>query len=191
MHARTLVEARRARRVLDVDTECDRRLSGLAKPPERLAEQRKAEAAPPPGRPDAERSDEPPVAVSLRVVPRERDDLVPRPDDRHESGVEPTRAERPLAPRVVVQRDVVPLVRERLDLRGVEQRPVAVRLERPQLDTVRPDGIGLRLGDVDDHAEEAPHVLEAPAGQEVGRAFVPHEMRRLEHDPLAVRPLGP
>src|SRR4029078_8679407 len=40
VHARALVEARRAGRVLDVVPEGDRRLSGVAKPPERLAEQR-------------------------------------------------------------------------------------------------------------------------------------------------------
>src|SRR6476659_2227871 len=190
VHARALVESRRAGRVVDVDTEGDRRLSGLAKPPERLAEQREAETASSPGRPDAERPDEPPVAVSLRVVPRERHDLVSRPDDPRETRVEAARAERPPAPRVVVERDVVPLLRECLDLRRVEHRPVAVRLERSQLGAVRPDGIGLRLSDVDDHAEEAPRVLEAPAGEDVGRALVPHELRRLEHDPLTVRPLG-
>src|SRR4029079_11164380 len=59
-HPGALVESGRAGRILDVDTECDRRLSGLAKSPERLAEQRQAEPAPAPSRPDAERPDEAP-----------------------------------------------------------------------------------------------------------------------------------
>src|SRR6188472_304384 len=191
VHAGPLVETRGAGGVLHVDAERDRRFSGLAEAAERVVEQREAEPAPAPRRPDAERPDETPVAMTLRVVRRERDDLVNRPDDGCESGVEPALAERPLAPRVVIEHDVVPLVRECLDLRGVEHRPVAVRLERSQLHAVRPDGIGLRLGDVDDHAEEAPRVLEASADEEPGRPVVAHEMRRLEDDPLAGRPLGP
>src|SRR4029079_11198464 len=189
-HPGALVEPGRAGGILDVDTEGDRRLSGLAKPTERLPEQRQPEPTPPPCRPDPERSDEAPVAVSLRVVPRERDDLVSRPDDRPETRGEAARAESPLAPRVVLVHDVVPFVRERLDLRVVEHRPVAVRLEGSELDALRPDGIGLRLGDVDDHAEEASRILEPPAGEEPRRAVVAHEMRRLEHDSLTVRPVG-
>src|ERR1044072_5230306 len=43
VHAGPFVEARRAGGVLDVDAERDRRLSRLAKPAERVAEQREAQ----------------------------------------------------------------------------------------------------------------------------------------------------
>src|SRR5689334_4030589 len=78
VHSRALVKAGRSGGVVDVDAERDRRLADRPEPPERVAEQRKAEAAASPGRPDAQRPDEAPVPVALRVVPRECDDLVAR-----------------------------------------------------------------------------------------------------------------
>ena len=83
-HPRALVEPRRTGGVLGVDAEGDGRLPGLPEPAERLPEQRQAEAPPAPALANPEDPDPAPVAVPLRVVERERDHLVPRPDDRHE-----------------------------------------------------------------------------------------------------------
>src|SRR6188472_213896 len=129
-HARAFVEARRARGVLDVHPERDGRLTGPAEPPEGLVEEREAEAAAPPRGPHAERADEAPVAHSLRIVAREGDDLVTGPDDRHQRRVEARAAEDAVAPFVVADRGIAPLVRERLELRVVQSRAVAVGVER-------------------------------------------------------------
>ena len=68
-------------------------------------------------------------------------------------------------------------------------RPVAVHVERTQLDALRPDRGRLRPGDVDDHAEEAPDAKEAATREEGGRRVVTDEVRRFEHHPLTGRPV--
>ncbi len=52
---------------------------------------------------------------------------------------------------------------------------------------VRPLRLRLLGRDVDHHAEEASHALEAPPREQHGRPLVADEVRRLEHDPLVRR----
>src|SRR4029077_17900359 len=96
-------------------------------------------------------------------------ELVAVPGDRHERRVEAPDREGPLLPDVVRAADVPPLVDERLLVRRMHCRPVAVHVERTQLDALWPDRGRLQPGDVDDHAEEAPDADIASTREEGGR----------------------
>src|SRR3954469_19159618 len=127
-HSGALVEAERAGVVRRVDAEPDAPLAALPEAPERVAEQRRAHAelAPPAA---GEEHLHPAAPVGVGGADRPRGDLVAGPDDGPERGVEALAAEVALRPRLEVARRVVPVIGERLLVRGVERARLAVGVE--------------------------------------------------------------
>src|SRR5450631_2742150 len=76
-------------------------------------------------------------------------DLVPGTDDAPERRVEALAPEVTLRPRLEVARRVVPVVRERLLVHGVELERITLRVERDDAQSVRPLGCGWRRLELD------------------------------------------
>ena len=133
----------------------------------------------------AERADPAPVAEPLRVVERDRGDLVAVPDDEEQLRIELLHLEGALRPRLVVARLVPPLVLERLlDARRARCRPSRSRSNGRSSRPVGPDRRRDRSGEVGDHAEERADAHVPAAGEQLRGARVADEVRRLDRDGL-------
>jgi hypothetical protein len=109
------------------------------------------------------------AAVRVARADRPGDDLVPGADDAPQRWVEALAPEVALGPRLEVARRVVPVIRERLLLCGVELERILLRVEGDDAQPVRPLGCGRGRLELDAHLAEDAHGsvaarLEQPAG---------------------------
>src|SRR5688572_17216643 len=120
MHSGPFVEMKCAGVALGVDAEADAPLAARPELAERLRQQRCSEPPPPPGTP-CEQDGDPPAAVQACDVDRSGSDLAAgtyhRPQRRIELGAVDVKG----PPLVERARPVLPVVGERLLLRGVER----------------------------------------------------------------------
>src|SRR5262249_36043356 len=139
LHPGPLVEPGRAGRVLRIDSERHSALAAPGKDRERLEQKREAEAATPPGRPDADVVD---VAdATARRTGCEARDLLPVERHDPQLRIEALTLDPVPAPRLELAADESPLVGERLHDRGMDG---ALALGR---DPRQPDAFRrLRLG---------------------------------------------
>src|SRR5207253_2292687 len=112
VHPDPLVEALRARVALGVDAEADRALPAPPERPERVVEQRLADAAAAPLS-TGEEPRNPGDSQALRATDRARDDLVAVTDDRPELRCEVVAVDHRRAPLLERLRLVLPVVCER------------------------------------------------------------------------------
>ena len=136
-HPGALVEAERAGVVRCVDAEPDASLATLPEAPERVAEERCTDALLAP-RATCEEHVYPAAAVRVGRRDRAGCDLVSGVDDAPERRVEALALEVALRPRFEVALGVLPVIRERLLVGGVELERVALRVERDDAQPVRP-----------------------------------------------------
>ena len=188
LEAQALVQAERAGRVLRIDPEHRVVHARRAQSAQGLRGQRSSEATAPPRASHADALQpaalDAEVPVLLGPDPRLHDarDLVAVPRDRPQPGVE-------LSPRVHRGEEVVallamaPVVLEGLGL-GIEDRPVLVRGDRPQLEAVRERRIGdvIQVGDA--HEEEVADGLEAGVRQDRSMADLRVLDEALDEDPI-------
>src|SRR6476620_9321816 len=143
---------RRTGRVLRVDAERDATEATVVELAEYVKEQCLGIALPAPRPPHAERADVP-ASVSVRLVPRDRSNLVAVPDDEPKAEIEVRIRAVPLPPLLERRRVMLPVILERLVQRVVECAYVVLG-----------DGVDVearRIGslcELDRHAEEVPDV---------------------------------
>ncbi len=140
-HPGALIEPERAGVAGCIDAEPDALLAALPEAPERLAEKRRADAPPAP-RSAGEEHVDPPAAVRFARADRPGGDLLPGADNAPQCRVKALASDVVLRPRLEVARPVLPVVRERLLVRGVELDRVTLRVERKDAQPVRPLGYG-------------------------------------------------
>src|SRR5262249_28915931 len=140
-HACALVDTEGAGVALGIDAEADAGVAAIPQAPERVLEDRAADAAPAP-RAAREEPVDPPAAVERRDVDRPRDDVVAGADDVPERRVEPVVLEVVRAPLLERTRAGLPVVGERLLVRGVERARVAGGIELVEAEAVRQHGRG-------------------------------------------------
>jgi hypothetical protein len=97
------------------------------------------------------------AAVRVACADRPGGDLVPGADDAPERRVKALAPEVALRPRLEVARRVVPVIRERLLVRGVDRERVTLRVERDDAQPGRPLGCGRRRLELDAQLAEDAH----------------------------------